>query len=252
MGVNTGQHHDHDGAGWSPDGRWIAYLNLEDNNRRIGLYLVRPNGKQAHRIVRGAVITMAWSPDGKKLAFVYEKGQVAVVGVDGRGLTRLPLGATAHTVAWSPDGQRLAVAASSGEDRSQTFVVGEDGRDARRVTAEGENSLIGWTTREPVLPPARADPAERASPRRALRRDGHAGRCSLGRWTRVAFVPNARAADCSHAAVWTPGRPRSRASSCRRLAARGAAGARGGIGRAPVLRGQCIAPRTSTSVRTPS
>ena len=205
MGENTGQHHDHDGAAWSPDGRWIAYLNLEDNNRRIGLYLVRPNGKQAHRIVRGAVITMAWSPDGKKLAFVYEKGQVAVVGVDGRGLTRLPLGATAHSVAWSPDGQRLAVAAAAGEDRSQIFVVGEDGRDARRVTAEGENSLIGWTTRAPVLPPAPPiPPSERvldarsvatATPVAALSADG----------TRVAFVPNARAADCTHAAVWTLG-----------------------------------------------
>ena len=205
MGVNTGQHHDHDGAAWSPDGSWIAYLNLEDNNRRIGLYLVRPNGKQAHRIVRGAVITMAWSPDGKKLAFVYEKGQVAVVGVDGRGLTRLPLGATAHSVAWSPDGQRLAVAAAAGEDRSQIFVVGEDGRDARRVTAEGENSLIGWTTRAPVLPPATPiQPSERvldarsvaiATPVAALSADG----------TRVAFVPNARAADCTHAAVWTLG-----------------------------------------------
>ncbi len=34
MGENTGQHADHDGAAWSPDGRWIAYLNLEDNNGR--------------------------------------------------------------------------------------------------------------------------------------------------------------------------------------------------------------------------
>ena len=205
MGVNTGQHHDADGAAWSPDGRWIAYLNLEDNNRKIGLYLVRPNGSRVHRLVRGAVIAMAWSPDGKKLAFIYEKGQVAVVGADGRGLRRLPLGFAGETVAWSPDGQRLAVASSGGEDPTQIFVVGEDGRDLRRVTAEGDNNLIGWTTRAPVLPPATPiPPSERvldarsvatATPVAALSADG----------TRVAFVPNARAADCSHAAVWTPG-----------------------------------------------
>ncbi len=205
MGENTGQHADHDGAAWSPDGRWIAYLNLEDNNGKIGLYLVRPNGTGLHRIVRGAVISLAWAPDGKKLAFIFEKGQPGVVGVDGRGLRRLPLGVAAQTLAWAPDGQRLAVAASSGEDRPQIFVVGEDGRDARRVTAEGENTLIGWTTREPVLPPAPPiPPSERvldarsvatATPVAALSADG----------TRVAFVPDARAADCSHAAVWTPG-----------------------------------------------
>jgi Tol biopolymer transport system component len=205
MGENSGYHADTEGATWSPDGRWIAFLNTEDDDRKIGLYLVRPNGKRLHRLVRGAVITVAWSPNGQKIAFTRENGQLGVVGVDGRGLKRVPLQATAQNVEWSPDGRGLAVEASLGDDPPQIFVLGEDGRDARRVTAEGENVLVGWTRRAPVLQPASPiPPSERvldarsvatATPVTALSADG----------ARVAFVPAQRPSDCEHTAVWSPG-----------------------------------------------
>jgi Tol biopolymer transport system component len=203
-GEDTGQHENYEGATWSPDGRWIAYLDIEDNRSKLGLYVVRPNGKQQRRVVRGAVVAMAWSPDGKRLAFIWENGRLGVVGADGRGLQRLPLAASANTVEWSPDGRRLAVAASAG-DATQIYVLSDDGRDVRRMTAAGENVLVGWTRRPPVLPPAPPlTPSERvldarsvatASPIGALSADG----------ARVAFAPKARPADCAHAAVWAPG-----------------------------------------------
>jgi Tol biopolymer transport system component len=204
-GEDSGYHGDAEGATWSPDGRWIAYLDTEDNDAKIGLYIVRPNGKRLHRVVRGAVLTAAWSPNGRKLAFTRENGQLGVVGVDGHGLKRLRMQAKAHNVEWSPDGRRLAVQASAAGDPPQIFALGEDGRDALRVTAEGENVLVGWTRHAPVLPPATAiPPTERvldarsvatATPVTALSADG----------TRVAFVPKARPSDCEHAAVWAPG-----------------------------------------------
>ncbi len=204
-GEDSGNHGDAEGATWSPDGRWIAYLDTEDNDAKIGLYVVRPNGARLHQIVRGAVLTIAWSPNGRKLAFTRENGQLGVVGVDGRGLRRVPLQATAHNVEWSPDGQRLAVEASSGEDPPQIFVLGEDGRDARRLTAEGRNVLVGWTKRAPVAPPAPPIPPSARvvdarsvatlTPITALSADG----------TRVAFVPKARPSDCERTAVWAPG-----------------------------------------------
>jgi Tol biopolymer transport system component len=206
-GEDSGYHGDAEGASWSPDGRWIAYLDTEDNDRKIGLHVVRPNSKGLRRIVRGAVLTLAWSPNGKKLAFTRENGQLGVVGVEGRGLRRVPFPARAHNVEWSPDGRQLAVEASSGDDPPQIFVLGEDGRDARRVTAEGENGLVGWTKRAPALPPAAPiPPSERVvdprsvatvTPVTALSADG----------TRVAFVAKARPSDCEHAAVWAAGEP---------------------------------------------
>jgi Tol biopolymer transport system component len=206
-GEDTGQHHDAEGATFSPNGRWVAYLDIEDNDAKLGLYLVHPNGKRLHRVVRGEVLTVAWSPDSRKLAFTRANGQLGVVGVDGHGLRRVPLQAFAQNVEWSPDGRRLAVAASSGEGPPQIFVLGEDGRDARRVTAEARNVLVGWTKRSPVQPPAAPiPPSERvvdarsvatATPVAALSADGG----------RVAFVPRARPTDCEHPAVWVVGEP---------------------------------------------
>ena len=59
---------------WSPDGRWISYINYEDKERLNGLTLVRPNGTKRHRVVIGAneEDTYAWSPKGRFL--VYEDG----------------------------------------------------------------------------------------------------------------------------------------------------------------------------------
>jgi Tol biopolymer transport system component len=204
-GEDTGQHADYEGATWSPDGRWIAYLDIEDNGAKLGLYLVRPDGKRLHRLVRGAVLAMAWSPDSKKLAFTRENGQLGVVGVDGRGLRRLPLEGFAHTVDWAPDGRRLAVAASSGDDPPQLVVLKADGHGARRVTAAGVNQLVGWTRRSPAQPPAAPLPAtERVLDGRTLATTTPVGALSAD-GPRVAFVPKATASDCEHAAVWTPG-----------------------------------------------
>ena len=216
-GEDTGQHADYEGATWSPDGRWIAYLDIEDNGAKLGLYLVRPNGTRLHRIVRGAVLAMAWSPDGKKLAFISEKGRVAVVGADGRGLRRLPLALTAKTVAWSPDGQRLAVAATAGEDRSQIFVVGEDGRDARRVTARVRTPSSAGRGAPRLCPRRRRSHQASESSTRAQSRPRR--RSLLSRPTERES-PSSRTRGQPTARTRRSGRrerPRSRASSCPRL-----------------------------------
>ena len=194
-------------AKWSPNGRWIAFLNTEDEIRKNGLYLVRPNGKQLHRIVRGPVITVAWSADGTKLAFTHDDGYVGVVRVDGRRPIRVGRLRAFETPAWAPDGRSFAVAGRDGDDPTEVWLVNEDGRSLRRVTSEGENSMIGWTRRKPSRAPAAPiPPSERVldarsaatlTPITALSADG----------TRVAFVAKARPSDCEHAAVWTPGEP---------------------------------------------
>jgi len=206
-GEDTGQHHDAEGATFSSNGRWIAYLDIEDNDAKLGLYLVRPNGKRLHRVVRGEVLTVAWSPDSRKLAFTRANGQLGVVEVDGRGLRRLPLQAFAQNVEWSPDGRRLAVEASSGDDPPQILVLGADGRDVRRVTAEGRNVLVGWTRRAPALPPAAPiAPSERVVDARTVATATPVGALSAD-GGHVAFVPKARPSDCEHTAVWAPGEP---------------------------------------------
>jgi TolB protein len=84
------------------------------------------------------IISPAWSPNGKELAYVSFERQKAVVFVhtvasgerraiaDFRGSNSAP--------AWSPDGQTLAVTLSR-DGGSQLFLIGRNGENARRVTS---------------------------------------------------------------------------------------------------------------------
>ena len=100
----------------SADGGRIAYVlrTLDaDRDRAVDqLWLVGTTGGAPRRLTSGPADTApAWSPDGRRLAFLRD-GQVAVLDPDGgepEQLTELPLGAGAPH--WSPDGRRLAFTA---------------------------------------------------------------------------------------------------------------------------------------------
>ncbi len=194
-------------ATWSPNGRWIAYWYRYGESKQNGLYLVQPNGGRRHRIVSGEIGSFAWSPDAETLAvtigYPYD---VAIVGVDGRGPTRLHVHGprTMWDLTWSPDGRLLAFDEALNDTRSDVWVIGPDGRGLRRVTSLGHSNALGWTRLAPVRQPAAPLlPSERVldattvatrRPVKSLSADG----------SRVAFIPQATGADCDHVAVWTP------------------------------------------------
>ena len=189
-------------ARWSPDGRWIAYLRGHGEDRANGIYAVRPNGSGRHRVVKGWAYPFAWSPDGKRLAYEVEgKGDVAIVGADGRGSRRLRLRGlgSIDNIVWSPGGRGLLLGAS------RIWSVGVNGRGLRVVTRMvGGFELVGWTRGAPAAGPAPpllpservtgANTVETGTPIAALSADGG----------RVAFVVRWTAADCDHVVVWTP------------------------------------------------
>jgi hypothetical protein len=188
---------------WSPSGRWIAYVDSAAKPGEKGLWAVRPNGTQRHRVARDAPSTFAWSPDSRSLAFGRETG-AAVVGVGGGKAHALRLGFAASVAVWSPDGHRLVLTGHTGDDPDQVWIVGRDGRGLRRLTSAGRNTVLGRTTVAPRLPQVRpAPPTEHVvgaqsvavrAPIGALSADGG----------RVAFVPQATRTDCDHVSVWTP------------------------------------------------
>lgn len=120
---------------WSPDGRWIAYVNREDKQRRNGLTLIRPNGKSRHRIVLGAgeEDTYEWSPDGHWVAYE-DVPELDYIRTDGNW--HKIASHWAGSLAWSPDRKRLAfsVFVGSGADLSIDLnVASGEGRGPKRL-----------------------------------------------------------------------------------------------------------------------
>jgi TolB protein len=74
----------------------------------------------------------AWSPDGRRLAFVRSAPQpvMYLIGADGQGLRRLSAGASP---AWSPDGERIMFSRRVGRG-ADLYVVRAEGQAARRLT----------------------------------------------------------------------------------------------------------------------
>ncbi|HEU5476505.1 MAG TPA: hypothetical protein VFU64_01600 [Gaiellaceae bacterium] len=134
-------------AEWSPDGRWVAFVENETLE-------VAPTTGGAPRVLatyfspRDSVRDLfSWSPNSKLLA--YESccskqltRQLITVRPDGTHLTDL---LKDHRLAydrswrsgdapqWSPDSSRLAFVAHRGHHRTQVWTIRADGRDLTRL-----------------------------------------------------------------------------------------------------------------------
>lgn len=130
---------------WSPDGRWIAYGDV--NARRIAL--VSPDG-QHNRVVATAdqfgtelLVGPVWSPDGQWLAFNTSEGatfyggtDIWVIRPDGTGARNLTAGRAEDGEdtfpAWSPDGRFIAFI-SRRDGRLGVYRITPQGTDLRRL-----------------------------------------------------------------------------------------------------------------------
>jgi TolB protein len=116
-------------AAWSTDGEWLAFSRLRAEGGEPEVWLVRPSGRDAHRLVRGT--TPAWSPNGRWIAFD-RPGGVWVVHPDGTRRRRL-LAGNVGGAKWSPDGRRIAYTSWVGR-APEIYVARADGSHARRLT----------------------------------------------------------------------------------------------------------------------
>ncbi|MGQ0649416.1 MAG: S9 family peptidase [Gemmatimonadaceae bacterium] len=102
----------------SPDGLWVAYIrqwsDISTDRRYSNVWLVKSDGSERRPITSGKFTetTPQWSPDGKRLAWISNRGgspQLYVRWMDTgetHAITNAPTPPTA--VAWSPNGQQLA------------------------------------------------------------------------------------------------------------------------------------------------
>jgi TolB protein len=128
----------------------IAYVTKGGNRFTLRVADADGEGGQVALNSPEPIISPAWSPDGRELAYVSFESQKAVVYsqeiASGKRRAIANFRGSNSAPAWSPDGQTLAVTLSR-EGGSQLYLMGRNGDAPRRIT----NSAAIDT--EPVFSP---------------------------------------------------------------------------------------------------
>ncbi len=132
------------GAVWSPDGKRIAFVRVEDGDEDI--YALAPGSGGDWRgevreipLARGESPdhSPAWSPDSKSIAFVSSRDgnpEIYVMRADGNNPRRLTFNeGVDQDPVWSPDGKRIAFV-SYVYGQGEILVMDADGANQRRLT----------------------------------------------------------------------------------------------------------------------
>ena len=86
----------------------------------------------------------SWSPDGKRLTFVSNRGgspQIYVMNADGSGVKRLTFQGNYNTTpAWSPRGDLIAFTARDERNAFDLFTVNVDSGKVVRLTQDSSNN----------------------------------------------------------------------------------------------------------------
>jgi Tol biopolymer transport system component len=130
---------------WSPEGDWLAYVqNWSDETLEGQISLVRPDGEDAHTLVRGDA--PEWAPDGKHLVYVRNRS-IWTIGSDGEDAKMIiPNG---HSPAWSRDGKQIAFMRAERCSKAicpeQVFHASTDGSGVRQVGPQfSEERIVLW------------------------------------------------------------------------------------------------------------
>jgi TolB protein len=174
--LTVGPHVDEHPA-WSPRGGLIAfdrYSPYADVPITAGIYVMRPDGS-GQRLLAPGGSEPAWSPDGRRIAFVSTSdsfgqvcipqcqpaGEIYVMNADGTGSSRLTTStADDRMPTWSPGGHRIAWlhdVDAGPEWHPEVFAMRADGSCRHRITRTPPGVTAGrpsWTrsSRRSALP----------------------------------------------------------------------------------------------------
>jgi tol-pal system beta propeller repeat protein TolB len=126
---------------FSPGGRRIVYQSNRDADGDMEIFTSRLDGKGRRQLTRNITFTdgdPAYSPDGKRIAFVSDRDgdeEIFVMRADGTRQTQLTHNAFRDAMpSFSPNGRRIVFATSSDGNSFEIFVMRSDGTGQRQLT----------------------------------------------------------------------------------------------------------------------
>ncbi|MFH2035262.1 MAG: hypothetical protein ABIJ45_02570, partial [Candidatus Zixiibacteriota bacterium] len=90
---------------WSPDGKWIAYVDTDMS--RQGIYIVSPDLSEKYVVYKPApgqtlqTYPLSWSPGSKWITFATGDGSIWIVDITGDGLKQLTGAGLNMSPTWS-------------------------------------------------------------------------------------------------------------------------------------------------------
>jgi tol-pal system beta propeller repeat protein TolB len=127
----------------SPNGEWILFTKHGD-----GLWLMRPDGENPHRLTNRDDIDPTWSSDGSMIAFASSRSgarQLFVMNADGTNIRQVTdLNDMGGRSTFSPDGTKLAFYRGPFGDHN-IYIINVDGTGLVRLTNEGDNLGPSWS-----------------------------------------------------------------------------------------------------------
>ena len=115
--ITSGDHPRLQLSGWSPDGRWIAFI-LGGASEEPGIMTRNPDGVNKKRLTNAEDSDAAWSPNGEMLAFTSQRDgnpEIYVMSSNGTSQQRLTHNTSPDfQPSWSPDGTKTGIRFGAG------------------------------------------------------------------------------------------------------------------------------------------
>ncbi len=123
--------------------RSMRLMPTFDGDRALRRQLSLLPKTQASLAHEGIVLSVSWSPDGKRVATGSEDGTARVMETEtGKEVARLAHGGRVFSVSWSPDGKRVA---TGSEDKTARVMEAETGKEVVRLAHEGGVNSVSWS-----------------------------------------------------------------------------------------------------------